>query len=41
MVTTTALSNAYAKLEERVLSRDANWNDYAARVRYRLVPFVW
>lgn len=27
--------------EERVLSRDANWGNYAARVRFRLVPFVW
>lgn len=27
--------------EERVLSRDASWADYALRVRYRLVPLVW
>jgi len=27
--------------EERVLSRDANWADYTARVRYRLVPGIW
>jgi protein-S-isoprenylcysteine O-methyltransferase Ste14 len=29
------------RAEERVLSRDANWANYAARVRFRLVPFVW
>lgn len=27
--------------EERVLSRDAHWADYTARVRYRLVPGIW
>jgi protein-S-isoprenylcysteine O-methyltransferase Ste14 len=27
--------------EERVLSRDPNWADYTARVRYRLVPGIW
>ena len=27
--------------EERVLSRDARWADYTARVRYRLVPGIW
>jgi protein-S-isoprenylcysteine O-methyltransferase Ste14 len=28
-------------LEERVLSGDASWADYTARVRYRLVPGIW
>jgi protein-S-isoprenylcysteine O-methyltransferase Ste14 len=27
--------------EERVLSHNANWADYAARVRYRLLPGIW
>jgi protein-S-isoprenylcysteine O-methyltransferase Ste14 len=27
--------------EERVLSADADWRNYAERVRYRLLPFVW
>ena len=27
--------------EERVLSRDPNWADYTARVRYRLLPGIW
>jgi protein-S-isoprenylcysteine O-methyltransferase Ste14 len=27
--------------EERVLSHNANWTDYAGRVRYRLFPGVW
>ncbi|HEY7091162.1 MAG TPA: methyltransferase [Tepidisphaeraceae bacterium] len=27
--------------EERVLSHDANWSDYASRVRYRLLPGIW
>jgi protein-S-isoprenylcysteine O-methyltransferase Ste14 len=27
--------------EERVLSHDANWADYARRVRYRLLPGIW
>ena len=27
--------------EERVLARDPTWGDYAARVRYRLVPGIW
>ena len=27
--------------EERVLSRDARWANYTARVRYRLVPGLW
>jgi len=27
--------------EERVLSCDAKWADYTARVRYRLVPGIW
>lgn len=27
--------------EERVLSHDANWADYATRVRYRLLPGIW
>jgi len=29
------------RAEERVLAHDAGWNDFAARVRYRLVPGVW
>lgn len=28
-------------LEERVLSRDPGWTEYATRTRYRLVPLVW
>jgi protein-S-isoprenylcysteine O-methyltransferase Ste14 len=27
--------------EERILSRDAGWSAYAARVRYRLIPGIW
>ena len=27
--------------EERILSRHADWPDYAARVRHRLVPGLW
>jgi protein-S-isoprenylcysteine O-methyltransferase Ste14 len=27
--------------EEHVLSRDAGWRSYAARVPYRLIPGVW
>ena len=27
--------------EERVLSHDAHWTDYARRVRYRLFPGIW
>jgi protein-S-isoprenylcysteine O-methyltransferase Ste14 len=27
--------------EERVLSHDRNWADYAGRVRYRLLPGIW
>jgi protein-S-isoprenylcysteine O-methyltransferase Ste14 len=27
--------------EERVLSHDGNWADYARRVRYRLLPGIW
>ena len=27
--------------EERVLSYDAAWSDYARRVRYRLLPGIW
>ena len=27
--------------EERLLSHDANWANYAARVRYRLLPGIW
>jgi protein-S-isoprenylcysteine O-methyltransferase Ste14 len=27
--------------EERVLSRDAGWPDYAGKVRYRLIPGIW
>jgi protein-S-isoprenylcysteine O-methyltransferase Ste14 len=27
--------------EERLLSHDANWADYAGRVRYRLLPGIW
>src|SRR5262249_28738643 len=27
--------------EERMLSRDANWASYTARVRYRLLPGIW
>ena len=29
------------RAEERVLSHDASWASFAARVRYRLVPGVW
>jgi protein-S-isoprenylcysteine O-methyltransferase Ste14 len=29
------------RAEERVLAGDANWGSYVARVRYRLLPFVW
>jgi protein-S-isoprenylcysteine O-methyltransferase Ste14 len=27
--------------EERILSHDAGWSDYAASVRYRLLPGLW
>jgi len=27
--------------EDRILSGDRGWADYAATVRYRLIPFVW
>jgi protein-S-isoprenylcysteine O-methyltransferase Ste14 len=27
--------------EERILSKDTEWSDYAARVRFRLIPGVW
>lgn len=27
--------------EERVLSRDANWQIYVGLVRYRLIPGLW
>ena len=27
--------------EERVLSQDAGWSDYASLVRYRLIPGLW
>jgi protein-S-isoprenylcysteine O-methyltransferase Ste14 len=27
--------------EERLLAHDANWANYAARVRYRLLPGIW
>jgi len=27
--------------EERLLSHDGNWADYASRVRYRLLPGLW
>jgi protein-S-isoprenylcysteine O-methyltransferase Ste14 len=27
--------------EERLLSHEAGWSGYAARVRYRLIPFLW
>ena len=27
--------------EERLLSHDPTWADYAARVRYRLIPGIW
>jgi len=27
--------------EERVLSHDSTWADYAKRVRYRLLPGIW
>lgn len=29
------------RAEERILSRNAGWSSYAARVRYRLVPGLW
>ena len=29
------------RAEERVLSRNAGWLSYAARVRYRLMPGIW
>jgi protein-S-isoprenylcysteine O-methyltransferase Ste14 len=27
--------------EERILSQDAGWSDYDARVRFRLIPGIW
>lgn len=27
--------------EERILSQNAGWSSYAARVRYRLIPGIW
>jgi protein-S-isoprenylcysteine O-methyltransferase Ste14 len=29
------------RAEERILSQDAGWSDYVARVRYRLLPGLW
>lgn len=29
------------RAEERILSRNADWSSYAARVRYRFMPGIW
>jgi protein-S-isoprenylcysteine O-methyltransferase Ste14 len=36
---TSLIYRIYA--EERIISHDAGWPNYAATVRYRILPWVW